>query len=493
MEHNKAPGPDEFLAEFYQACWEIIKNDLMTLFQEFHNGDLPLYSLNFDKIILLPKCREAVKIQQYRPISLLNVSFKIFTKVVTNRVTQVAQKVISPSQTTFLLGRNIMEGVIVLHETIHEMHRKKQDGLIFKVDFEKAYDKINWSFVQQTLRMKGFSPKWRKWIQSFMEGDHVGVKINDQVKKNFQTKKGFDRGSLSSILFNIVGDMLAILIKRAKIEGQIAGVIPHLVDDGLSILQYVDDTILFMEHDLEKAKNMKLLLSAFKQLSGLKINFHKSKIFCFDQVKEYESQYEQLFGCKKGSCPFKYLRLPMHYRKLSNKDWEIIEERIEKKLSSWKGKYISVGGRLVLINSVLSRLPMFMLSFFKIPKGVLKKIDYFRSRFFWQQYNQKRKHRLTKWNIICQPKDQGGLGIQNLEIQNQCLLSKWLFKLINEEGLWQTIICNKYLSSKTIGKVERKSGDSHFWTWLIKAKDAFLAHGSFCLKNGKQIHFWEDK
>jgi hypothetical protein len=143
MEHNKAPGPDEFLAEFYQACWEIIKNDLMTLFQEFHNGDLPLYSLNFDKIILLPKCREAVKIQQYRPISLLNVSFKIFTKVVTNRVTQVAQKVISPSQTTFLPGRNIMEGVIVLHETIHEMHRKKQDGLIFKVDFEKAYDKIN--------------------------------------------------------------------------------------------------------------------------------------------------------------------------------------------------------------------------------------------------------------------------------------------------------------------------------------------------------------
>jgi hypothetical protein len=93
-----------------------------------------------------------------------------------------------------------------------------------------------------------------------------------------------------------------------------------LVDDGLSILQYVDDTILFMEHDLEKAKNMKLLLSVFEQLSGLKINFHKSEIFCFGQAKEYESQYEKLFGCKKGSYPFKYLGLPMHYRKLSNKD-----------------------------------------------------------------------------------------------------------------------------------------------------------------------------
>jgi hypothetical protein len=128
----------------------------MVLFQEFHRGDLPLYSLNFGTIILLPKSREAAIIQQYKHICLLNVSFKIFTKVTTNRISQVATSVISPTQTTFLPGRNIMEGVIVLHETIHEMHRKKQDGLIFKIDFEKAYDKINWSFVQQTLRMKGF-------------------------------------------------------------------------------------------------------------------------------------------------------------------------------------------------------------------------------------------------------------------------------------------------------------------------------------------------
>jgi hypothetical protein len=104
------------------------------------------------------------------------------------------------------------------------------------------------------------------------------------------------------------------------------GIMPNSVHDGLSILQYVDDTILFMEHDLEQAKNMKLLLSAFEQLFGLKINFHKSKILCFREAKDHESQYEQLFGCKKGSYPFKYLGIPMHHRKLSNEDWEMIEE-----------------------------------------------------------------------------------------------------------------------------------------------------------------------
>jgi hypothetical protein len=190
MEHNKAPGPDGFPVEFYQACLEIIKNDLMVLFWEFRNGDLPLFRLNFGTIILLPKYREVATIQQYRPICLLNVSFKIFTKVSTNRISQVAAKVICPTQTAFLPERNIMEGVIVLHEIIHEMHRKKQNGLIFKIIFEKTYDKINWSFVQQTLRMKDFSPTWCRWIASFIQGGHVGVKINDQVGQNFQTKKG---------------------------------------------------------------------------------------------------------------------------------------------------------------------------------------------------------------------------------------------------------------------------------------------------------------
>jgi hypothetical protein len=142
MEHNKAPSPDGFPPEFYQVFWDLIKDDLMALFMEFHERTLSLNSLNFGTLILLPKKKDAKVIQQYRPICLLNVSFKIFTKVVTNRLSTVAQKIIRPTQTTFLLGRNIMEGAVILHETIHELHLKKQDGIIFKIGFENAYDKV---------------------------------------------------------------------------------------------------------------------------------------------------------------------------------------------------------------------------------------------------------------------------------------------------------------------------------------------------------------
>ena len=220
----------------------------------------------------------------------------------------------------------------------------------------------------------------------------MGIKINDDMGSFFQTKKGLRQGDpLSPLLFNIVADMLAILVSRARENGQIEGVVPHLIDGGLSILQYADDTIIFLENDMEQAKKLKLLLCAFEELSGLKINFHKSEVFCLGDAKGEVAAYVQLFGCKEGTFPFKYLGIPMSYGRIANKDWNQIEERFQKRLSSWKGKLLSVGGRLVLINSVLSSLPMFMLSFFRIPKSILKKLDYYRSRFFWQNDKHKKK------------------------------------------------------------------------------------------------------
>ena len=148
MEHNKAPGPDGFPVEFYQNFWEVIKPDLLLLFSDLHAGQLELFRLNFGEIILLPKVNEAERIQQYRPICLLNISFKIFTKVATIRLNSVAEHVVHPSQTAFMQGRHILDGVVILHEIVHELHRKFLNGMVLKIDFEKAYDKVKWPFLQ---------------------------------------------------------------------------------------------------------------------------------------------------------------------------------------------------------------------------------------------------------------------------------------------------------------------------------------------------------
>src|SRR4051812_13596080 len=153
---------------------------------------------------------------------------------------------------------------MVLHETVQEMHTKKLNGVIFKIDFEKAYDKVKWSFLQQTLRMNIFSEDWCALIHSCVSGESVAVNVNDDIGRYFQTKKGLRQGDpLSPIPFNIVINMLAIMIERVKLDDQIEGVVPHLLDGRLCILQYADDTILFMDHNLDKVVNLKFILSAF--------------------------------------------------------------------------------------------------------------------------------------------------------------------------------------------------------------------------------------
>jgi hypothetical protein len=130
-----------------------------------------------------------------------------------------------------------------------------------------------------------------------------------------------------------------------------------------------------------------------------------------------------------------------------------------------------------------------MMSFFPLPKGVLKKLDYFRSRFFYQGNENKRKYRLAKWDIMWQPKDQGGLSILELNMMNIALLSKWIYKLLTSDGMWQQLLSNKYVGSKPLSQVVWKLGDSHFWSGLMKVKPSFFPLWLLLLKDGSQVRF----
>jgi hypothetical protein len=183
----------------------------------------------------------------------------------------------------------------------------------------------------------------------------------------------------------------------------------------------------------------------------------------------------------------RYLGIPIHYRRLTIAEWKLVEERLQKRLSSWKGKLLSIRGRLILINSVLSNMVLHMISFFLLPKGVLHKLDYYRSRFFWQGDSEKKKYRLKKWIVVCCPKDQGGIGIHDLEVKNTALLGKWLFRLLTEDGTWQTILKRKYVGSRAISQVLWKPGDSHFLAGLMATKKIFFRLGSFVIKDGSRF------
>lgn len=164
MRRDSAPSPDGFGVSFYKQFWGLIKDEVMQLVNDFYLGNLGIARLDYGVITLLPKVKDANTVKQFRPICLLNVSFKIFTKLLLGRLTNLVEKLFSKNQSAFIRGRYILDSVVTLHEVLHEMRQKKLRGVVLKIDFEKAYDSVRWDFLEQILDRKGFHPTMRDWI-----------------------------------------------------------------------------------------------------------------------------------------------------------------------------------------------------------------------------------------------------------------------------------------------------------------------------------------
>lgn len=140
------------------------------MFEDFHKGELDLSRLNFALVTLIPKVGEATNMKQFRPISLLNCSFKVFSKLLANRISNVSQRIVNHSQSAFIKGRYILESVVVANEIVHSIHKSGEPGIILKLDFENAYDRVSWQFLFDMLKARNFDPLWIKWIQHIVIG-----------------------------------------------------------------------------------------------------------------------------------------------------------------------------------------------------------------------------------------------------------------------------------------------------------------------------------
>jgi len=239
MESNRAPGPDDIPVEFYKHYWDFVKGDIMRLFEAFHNNTLDVARLNYGIITLIPKINGAKKIQKYRPICLLRCPYKLITKVLDNRVAVFADKLISKYQNAFIKHRNIMDGILTLHEVLHHTHHKKKTGIVLKLDFEKAYDKINWDFLLECHRNCGFGPTWCGWVEKILHNGTLSIKLNNETGPYFQSHKGVHQGDpYSPFLFNLVVEDLSKMVTNAQKENMITGLAPDLIEGRVAILQY---------------------------------------------------------------------------------------------------------------------------------------------------------------------------------------------------------------------------------------------------------------
>jgi hypothetical protein len=207
------------------------------MFDDFYTGKLNLFRLNFVVLTLIPKVVDASEMKSFRPISLLNCSFKIFSKILTLRLERVSQRLVAKEQSAFIRGRYILESVVIAHEIVHSNHKTKPPRMVIKLDYEKAYDRVNLDFLMEILRSRGFGDKWIEWIKKVVIGGGlVRVMANGEECYTFKIRKGLRQGggALSPLLFNLVADTLNRMLAKASREGLVSGLLGEFRPGGSS-------------------------------------------------------------------------------------------------------------------------------------------------------------------------------------------------------------------------------------------------------------------
>jgi hypothetical protein len=451
LNREKAPGLDGFTLAFFQVCWDVIKTDLMGVFQNFHTHRKFVKSINATFIAFIPKKPGAVDLKDFRPISLVSSVYKIIAKVLANRLRRVVEKIISNPQNAFVKGRQILDSVLIANECLDSRIKSGEPGLLCKLDIEKAYDHVNWDFLLYMLRMCGFGESWCSWIAHCISLMHFLVLVNSTPSGFFSSSCGIRQGDpLSPLLFVIVMEALSKLFSITVQRGFLSGFSVGSGSNGvinISHLLFADDTLVFCGVNLDHLLYLRMLLLSFEAVSGLKINLDKSVLVPVGHVDNMDD-LAGILGCGVSSLPLKYLGLPLGAPFKAKFSWDEVIGKIERRLASWKRLYLSKGGRVTLIKSTLSNLPTYFLSLFPISSGVSIRIEKLHRDFLWGGIGEEFKFHVVNWSKVCSPISNGGLGIRNLRIFNKALLGKWLWRYAHERGAWwKSVVDAKYGSN----------------------------------------------
>ena len=495
---DKAPGPDGFTLAFWKFCWPIVGGEVMQVFEEFHLQNAIGRSLNATFLVLIPKKGGASDVQDFRPISLVGSLYKIMAKVLANRLKRVMGKVVSYNQNAFVGGRQILDAVLVANEAIDSRKRNGGAGYVCKLDIEKAYDHVNWRFLLSVMEKMGFGPKWRNWISYCISTVRMAVLVNGAPTDFFSTFRGLRQGDpLSPYLFVLIMEAFSSLISRAEEKGFIRGFkVKGQSGEGVSVshLLFADDTLLFCEDNRDQLIFWKWAVYCFELVSGLKINMQKSEVIPVGDVEDMD-RAAAVFGCKVGKFPTTYQGLPLGARHNLGSVWDVVEERFKRNLAMWKKQYLSKGGRLTLIKSTLSNLPIYFMSLFEIPRKVRLRLEKIQREFLWGDMEERRKIHLVRWAAICKDKRYGGLGLRHMKDFNKALLGKWLWRFPLERGsFWRKVIVGKF-GEKEGGWTTREVRESYgigLWKGIRKGWEEFSLRTRIHIGNGRSTRFWWD-
>jgi len=347
-------------------------------------------------------------------------------------------------------------------------------------------------FLEYMMGRVGMCHKWVACMKACVFGGNMSILVNGSPTEEICIKRGLKQGdSLAPFLFLLVAEGFSGLMRNAMSLNLFQGF--EVGNNGLVVLhlQYADDTLCIGKATVGNLWTMKALLQGFEMASGLKINFSKSSLIRVNVPPEFMTMACDFLKCSEGAIPFKYLGLPVGASSRKMFAWDPLLNLLSRKLNMWGHRYISFGGRIVLLNSVLNSIPIFYLSFLKMPTKVWRRIVRVQREFLWGGVEGGRKISWVKWKSVCQQKRNGGLGVKDVRVVNVNLLAKWRWRLlVGDKALWKDVLKEKYGAC-----VENMMGggpcvipnNASLWWKDIARLDDFGGHGWFSSELSKRV------
>jgi hypothetical protein len=381
---------------------------------------------------------------------------------------------------------------------LHSFRRRKVKGgfVAMKIDLQKAYDRVNWSFFRAVLKSFGFQEKFSNWIMQCVTTVSFSVLTNGGKSKSFQPTRGIRQGDpLSPYLFVLCQEVLSRLIDKELVVGNINGVRMNVGGPAFTHVMYANDIILFAKANCREVKILDACIEKYCLWSGQAINRDKSSLFFSKMVQgERKRMIKHTLQMKNIQQHATYLGAPLFTSRNRCNDFKFLQEKLDARLRGWRSKTLSWVGHNTLIKSVANALPTYTFSTFDVPNKVCDKLDASTRRFWW---NPKKDHgrflAWKSWEHLCLPKRYGGLGFRKSKNFNEALISKltWMV-LTKRDSLCINALRSKYKVDDGWLHMECKQSASQTWKAIDKMKNLIALGACFLIGDGARIDIWKD-
>lgn len=471
MKNNKSPGTDGFSAEFFKFFFIDLKCFIKRAINEgYREGKLSITQRQ-GLITCLPKGDKPKQfMKNWRPITLLNVIYKLASGCIAERIKSILTKLISEDQTGFLSGRYIGENTRLMYDIIHLTDTLDIPGLLLIVDFEKAFDSISWNFIMQVLNFFNFGQSIKKWIKVFYNDISSSVIQNGFISDSFPVQRGCRQGDpLSPYIFLLCAEILALMLKENKdIKGITIG------DTEYKLSQFADDTTMLLDGSEKSLHETFIILQRYAETSGLKVNDSKTRAVWIGSKKFSGETFNHRFKLDWSQTDFTILGIKFSCNLDTIIDINFNEKitQIEKELKQWSKRILTPFGRITILKTlIIAKLNHLFIALPDPSEEMITKLNTLCYNFIWQAKTDK-----IKRDILIQEYNKGGLKMIHLRNYISALKIGWIRRLINSNSKYKTLFEHMYTNvemminrGETYIEDIKKDCKNKFWIDVLSA------------------------